>query len=49
MKDLCPDRIDVRTLEGAESIGDWARSLTGGEGVDVVVDALPTVTLSYKL
>ncbi|HJQ15994.1 MAG TPA: alcohol dehydrogenase catalytic domain-containing protein [Allosphingosinicella sp.] len=42
VRDLCPDRIDVRTLEGAESIGDWARSLTGGEGVDVVVDALPT-------
>ncbi|HKR90213.1 MAG TPA: alcohol dehydrogenase catalytic domain-containing protein [Phenylobacterium sp.] len=42
VRDLHPDRIHVRALEGEESIREWARSLTDGDGVDVVVDALPT-------
>lgn len=42
VKAICPDRIHVRALEGDAPARDWARNLTDGEGVDVVVDALPT-------
>ena len=42
VKALAPDRIHVRTAEGGESIAEWARGLTDGDGVDVVIEALPT-------
>ena len=42
VKSLCPDRIHVRAVDGDDSVRDWARSLTDGEGVDAVIDALPT-------
>ena len=37
--DLAPGRIEVLTL-GSEKIDTWARALTGGYGVDGVVDCL---------
>lgn len=42
VRELCPDRIHVRPIDGEESVRNWARTLTEGDGVDVVVDALPT-------
>lgn len=42
VKALAPDRIHVMSTAEGASVDEWARSLTGGEGVDVVVDALPT-------
>ncbi|HEX7684298.1 MAG TPA: alcohol dehydrogenase catalytic domain-containing protein [Trinickia sp.] len=39
IKALSPDRIEVMRL-GEGSVGDWAKSLTGGEGVDFVISAL---------
>lgn len=42
VRELCPDRIHVRPIDGEESVRSWARTLTEGDGVDVVVDALPT-------
>lgn len=44
VKALAPDRIHVLSVEGEVSVADWARSLTGGDGVEVVIDALPTGT-----
>lgn len=45
VKALAPDRIEVLSvLDGGTSVRDWARSLTEGYGVDVVVDALPPKT-----
>lgn len=40
VKAIAPDRIDVHGLDDEASVGEWARSLTGGAGVDLVVDAL---------
>ena len=41
---LAPDRIHIHsTTESATSIADWAHSLTGGRGAEVVIDALPTL------
>lgn len=37
---VAPGRIATHSLEDDVPIGDWARSLTGGEGADVVIDAL---------
>ena len=39
VKALAPDRIEVLAL-GDGSTGDWAKSKTGGEGVDFVISAL---------
>jgi alcohol dehydrogenase len=39
VKALAPDRIDVMSLKEGSS-GAWAKSLTGGEGVDFVISAL---------
>lgn len=39
---LCPDRIHVTSLSEEGEVRGWARSLTDGDGVDVVIDALPT-------
>ena len=39
---LAPDRIHVASHCGADAVREWARLLTGGEGADVVIDALPT-------
>lgn len=40
VKALAPHRIHVHSAEEAASVSDWARGLTGGNGADVVVDAL---------
>lgn len=42
VKLLAPERIEVRTTGTAESISAWARSVVGEDGVEVVIDALPT-------
>lgn len=42
VKALAPERIEVLSVEEGSSIEAWARSLTDGHGVDVVIDALPT-------
>jgi D-arabinose 1-dehydrogenase-like Zn-dependent alcohol dehydrogenase len=39
VKALAPQRIEVMTL-GQGSSGDWAKSVTGGEGADFVISAL---------
>lgn len=39
---LCPERIHVASLSGGDEVRAWARSLTDGDGADVVIDALPT-------
>lgn len=39
VKALAPERIEVMKLDQGSS-GDWARSLTGGEGVDFTISAL---------
>ncbi|WP_037680171.1 zinc-binding dehydrogenase, partial [Streptomyces griseus] len=39
VKELAPDRIEVMRL-GEGSSGAWAKSRTGGEGVDFVISAL---------
>jgi D-arabinose 1-dehydrogenase-like Zn-dependent alcohol dehydrogenase len=42
VKALAPGKIQVHSVEDtAVSVPDWARSLTEGYGVDVVVDCLP--------
>ena len=42
VKAICPERIEVHsTRESALPVGDWARSITDGNGTDVVMDALP--------
>jgi alcohol dehydrogenase len=42
VKGLNPGRIEVMSvLDRSRSIKDWAMSLTDGEGVDAVIDALP--------
>ncbi len=40
VKAMAPDRIHVHPLNAERTTGDWAREITGGEGVDIVVDAL---------
>lgn len=42
VKKLCPERIHVASLSGGDAVRKWARSLTDGDGADVVIDALPT-------
>jgi len=39
VKAIAPDRIEVMKL-GSGSSGEWAKSFTGGEGVDFVISAL---------
>jgi alcohol dehydrogenase len=39
VKALAPDRVEVFRL-GEGSSGEWAKSLTGGEGADIVLSAL---------
>src|SRR5438552_10164160 len=39
VKAIAPDRVDVMTL-GHGSSGDWAKAVTGGDGVDFVISAL---------
>lgn len=43
VKSLAPDRVEVRATGSADSISDWARALVGEDGVEVVIDALPTL------
>ena len=44
VKAIDPERIHVRTVEGGEPVTAWVRGLTDGEGADVVIDALPSLT-----
>ena len=37
---IAPDRIFVHSLEAPETVEGWARELTGGTGVNIVIDAL---------
>jgi D-arabinose 1-dehydrogenase-like Zn-dependent alcohol dehydrogenase len=39
VKALAPDRIEIMSL-GEKSSGEWAKSLTGGDGVDFAISAL---------
>ena len=39
VKEIAPDRIEVIQL-GSGSVGEWAKSLTDGEGADFVISAL---------
>ena len=41
VKAIDPLRIHVHSSASVNSVADWARGLTGGNGVDVVFDALP--------
>jgi alcohol dehydrogenase len=40
VKKLAPDRIEVLPQDEGKSVAEWARSLTGGHGVDAVIDCL---------
>ena len=40
VKALAPSRIEVRDEDDKRSVADWARSFTGGHGVDAVIDCL---------
>ena len=40
VKALAPDRIEVLAQDDGRSVAEWARSFTGGYGVDVVIDCL---------
>lgn len=42
VKALSPDRIEILSTEDGVSVAAWARSLTGGHGAHIVIDALPT-------
>ena len=42
LKAIAPDRISIHAVGGEQSVADWARSLTDGDGADVVIDTLPT-------
>ena len=42
VKDLAPERIEVLSTSGGESVENWVRGKTAGRGADVVIDALPT-------
>jgi alcohol dehydrogenase len=41
---IAPDRIEIHCAHDEESVADWSRRLTGGEGVETVIDALYTGT-----
>jgi len=41
VKALAPDRIETLSTTTGSSVDAWAKSMTDGEGVDAVVDALP--------
>jgi alcohol dehydrogenase len=43
VKALAPERIEVLSVS-ERKIGEWARELTGGDGVDAVIDCLPPRT-----
>ena len=40
VKALAPNRIEVFAREGGRSVGEWAQAVTGGRGVDAVIDCL---------
>ncbi|WP_166663649.1 alcohol dehydrogenase catalytic domain-containing protein [Streptomyces sp. NBC_00582] len=40
VKAIAPERVEVHSLDDEPSVGEWARSLTDGAGVDVAIDAL---------
>jgi alcohol dehydrogenase len=40
VKALAPDRIEVLAQDEGRSVAEWARSFTGGHGVDATIDCL---------
>jgi threonine dehydrogenase-like Zn-dependent dehydrogenase len=40
VKSLAPSRIEILAADGDESVAEWARSITNGQGVDSVIDCL---------
>jgi alcohol dehydrogenase len=40
VKKLAPDRIEILPQDEGRSVAEWARSLTGGHGVDATIDCL---------
>jgi threonine dehydrogenase-like Zn-dependent dehydrogenase len=40
VKALAPNRIETLAEADGQSVADWARSFTGGHGVDAVIDCL---------
>jgi len=40
VKAMAPDRIETHSLDEEPSIGEWVRARTGGEGTNIVIDAL---------
>src|SRR5271155_1160800 len=40
VKALAPERIEILAQDEGKSVADWARSFTGGHGVDAVIDCL---------
>jgi alcohol dehydrogenase len=40
VKALAPDRIETLAEDEGKSAADWARTFTGGHGVDAVIDCL---------
>lgn len=45
VKALAPDRVHTfSVIEDEGSIAEWVRAVNGGEGADVIVDALPSAT-----
>ena len=40
VKAISPKRIHVRSMDAKGSLADWVKSLTGGEGANIVIDAL---------
>lgn len=41
VKALAPDRIETFSTKTGSSVETWAKSMTDGDGVDAVIDALP--------
>lgn len=44
LKAIAPDRIEVLSTLDNPDVAAWVKSLTGGVGADIVLDALPTDT-----
>lgn len=40
VKALAPDRIEVKSINDAESVEDWALRLTNNEGIDIYMDCI---------
>jgi D-arabinose 1-dehydrogenase-like Zn-dependent alcohol dehydrogenase len=49
VKALAPERIEIVAMEEGKSVGEWARSLTNGYGVDAVIDCLGPGAPGHRL